>query len=183
MSQTTLIKSRYHPVRAILTFYFCFDKHTNNNNQKPDIMSTKIFVNLPVKDLKKSMDFFSKLGFTFNPQFTDDTAACMKITDEIFAMLLTHDKFKMFTTKEIADASKTTEVLLCLALDSKEKVNEITDNALSAGGTEPRQPQDYGFMFGRSFTDPDGHIWEPIWMDPSFVNQGEKPAVAQEAVA
>ena len=146
-------------------------------------MPTKIFVNLPVKDLKKSMDFFTKLGFTFNPQFTDDTAACMRITDEIYAMLLTHDKFKMFTTKEIADTSKTTEVLLCLALDSKEKVNEITDNALSAGGTEPRQPQDYGFMFGRSFTDPDGHIWETIWMDPEFINKGEKPVVSEESLA
>lgn len=139
-------------------------------------MPTKIFVNLPVKNLKKSMDFFSKLGFTFNPQFTDETAACMVITEDIYAMLLTHAKFKEFTSKEIADANKTTEVLTCLSFDSKEKVNEIADNAINSGGAEARPAMDYGFMFGRSFSDPDGHIWEAIWMDPAFVNQEQQPA-------
>jgi uncharacterized protein len=139
-------------------------------------MPTKIFVNLPVKNLKKSMDFFSKLGFTFNPQFTDETAACMVITEDIYAMLLTHAKFKEFTSKEIADANKTTEVLTCLSFDSKEKVNEIADNAINNGGAEARPAMDYGFMFGRSFSDPDGHIWEAIWMDPAFVNQEQQPA-------
>ncbi len=134
-------------------------------------MPTKIFVNLPVKDLDKSMKFFKQLGFTFNPQFTDETAASMVISDDIYAMLLTHAKFKEFTKKEIADANKTTEVMTALALDSKEAVNEMTEKAVKAGGTEPRPPMDYGFMFGRSFEDPDGHIWEPFWMDPSHVQQ------------
>lgn len=142
-------------------------------------MPTKIFVNLPVKDLNKSMDFFKKLGFTFNPQFTDDTAACMVITEDIYAMLLTHAKFSEFTTKQIADANKTTEVLTCLSFDSKEKVNEIADNAIKSGGAEARPAMDYGFMFGRSFSDPDGHIWEAIWMDPAFVNQEQQPAETQ----
>jgi uncharacterized protein len=134
-------------------------------------MGTKIFVNLPVKDLKRSLDFFAKVGFTFNPQFTDQTAACMIISDDIFAMLLTEEKFKEFTKKEIADATKTTEVLTCLSMDSKEKVNYIVDAALKAGATEAREPMDYGFMYGRSFDDLDGHIWEIIWMDPSHIQE------------
>ena len=134
-------------------------------------MSTKIFVNLAVKDLNKAMEFFSKLGFRFNPQFTDETAACMVISDDIFAMLLTEAKFREFTKKEIADATKTTEVLTCLSTDSKAKVNDIVDTALKAGATEAREPMDYGFMYGRSFNDLDGHIWEIIWMDPSHVQK------------
>jgi hypothetical protein len=134
-------------------------------------MPTKIFVNLAVKDLDRSMAFFKQLGFTFNPQFTDNTAACMVVTDDIYAMLLTHPKFKEFTKKDIADAHKTTEVLTCLSFDSKEKVNEVVDTAVAVGGTEVREPQDYGFMYGRSFNDPDGHIWEIIWMDPSHIQR------------
>ena len=134
-------------------------------------MSTKIFVNLAVKDLERSEEFFKRLGFTFNPQFTDETAACMVIADDIYAMLLTHPKFKEFTKKDVADAHKTTEVLTCLSFDSKEKVNEVVDGAIAAGGTEAREPQDYGFMYGRSFNDLDGHIWEIIWMDPSHIQR------------
>ncbi len=134
-------------------------------------MPTKIFVNLAVKDLERSKEFFKQLGFTFNPQFTDETAACMVIADDIYAMLLTHPKFKEFTKKEVADAHKTTEVLTCLSFDSKEKVNEVVDGAIAAGGTEAREPQDYGFMYGRSFNDLDGHIWEIIWMDPSHIQR------------
>ena len=129
----------------------------------------KIFVNLPVKDLEKSMTFFKALGFTFNAQFTDETAACMVISDDIFAMLLTHDKFKQFTPKTIADASLTSEVLTALSADSKDEVNKMVDAALKAGGQKLREPQDYGFMYERSFQDPDGHIWEIIWMDPANV--------------
>lgn len=136
-------------------------------------MPTKIFVNLPVKDLNKSMDFFKQIGFTFNRQFTDETAACMVITEDIYAMLLTHAKFKEFTPKEIADSTKTTEVLTCLSFDSKDQVNQIVDNAIKAGGSEARPAQDYGFMFGRSFNDLDGHIWETVWMDPSAVQSGQ----------
>jgi uncharacterized protein len=134
-------------------------------------MPTKIFVNLAVKNLNTSMGFFKRLGFAFNPQFTDETAACMVISDDIYAMLLTETKFKEFTPKEIADATKTTEVLTALSADSKDEVNRIVDTALAAGATEAREPMDYGFMFGRSFSDLDGHIWEIIWMDPSQVQQ------------
>jgi uncharacterized protein len=132
-------------------------------------MARKIFVNLPVQDLQRSMAFFAALGFTFNKQFTDDTAACMVISDDIYAMLLTHAKFREFTRKEIADATEVTEVLTCLSADSKAEVDRLADAALAAGGTEARGPMDYGFMYGRSFQDPDGHIWEVIWMDPSHV--------------
>ncbi len=132
-------------------------------------MSTKIFVNLAVKDLNRSMDFFKSLGYSFNTQFTDDTAACMVISEDIYAMLLTEDKFKQFTPKQIADATKSTEVLTCLSAESKDKVNELVDKAIKAGATETREPQDYGFMFGRSFNDLDGHIWEIMWMDEANI--------------
>jgi uncharacterized protein len=132
-------------------------------------MPTKIFVNLPVRDLERSMAFFKKLGFSFNPQFTDETAACMVISDDIYAMLLTHKKFGEFTTKTIAGATKTTEVLTCLSRDSRAEVDALVDAALAAGGTKPREPADHGFMYERSFEDPDGHIWEIMWMDPSAV--------------
>ena len=129
-------------------------------------MSTKIFVNLPVKDLKRSIDFFTKLGFTFNKKFTDETATCMVISNDIYAMLLIHDKFREFTPKAIADAHATSEVLIALSFDSKLKVDELVNKALVAGATEARSPVDHGFMFTRSFNDPDGHIWEIFWMDP-----------------
>ena len=128
-------------------------------------MSKKIFVNLPVKDLDKSISFFKQLGYEFNPQFTDDTAACMVISDEIYTMLLTEKKFKEFTPKEIANASTTTEVITCLSCDSKDEVNDLMDRALGAGASETRGPQDYGFMYGRSYSDLDGHIWELMWMN------------------
>jgi uncharacterized protein len=134
-------------------------------------MARKIFVNLAVKHLDKSIEFFEKLGFSFNPQFTDETAACMVISDDGYAMLLTRAKFKEFTPKEIADANTTTEVLTCLSADSKDEVNRIVDTALAAGATEARAPMDYGFMFGRSFNDLDGHIWEIIWMDPRHIQE------------
>jgi uncharacterized protein len=129
----------------------------------------KIFVNLPVKNLEKSTTFFKALGFSFNAQFTDETAACMVISDDIYAMLLTHDKFKQFTPKAIADAASTSEVLTCLSAESKDEVNKMVDAALKAGGQKLREPQDHGFMYERSFQDPDGHIWEIMWMDPAAV--------------
>ena len=132
-------------------------------------MSTKIFVNLAVKDLGKSMEFFKNLGFTFNPKFTNDSAACMVISENIFSMLISEDKFRTFTPKQISDATKTTEVLNALTVESREKVNELVDKALKAGATE-NEPQDHGFMFVRSFNDPDGHIWEIFWMDESAAN-------------
>jgi predicted lactoylglutathione lyase len=134
-------------------------------------MTRKIFVNLPVKDLERSMTFFKQLGFKFNPQFTDHTAACMVIADDIYAMLLTHPKFKMFTKKEIADATRFTEVLTALSFESKAQVNEFVDAALKAGAIESGEVQDHGFMYGRSFDDLDGHTWEIFWMDPNHIQK------------
>ncbi|MFN2457134.1 MAG: VOC family protein [Chitinophagaceae bacterium] len=136
-------------------------------------MATKIFVNLPVKDLNKSKDFFTKLGFTINPQFTDEKAACIVIDEDIYTMILREEFFKTFIPgKEISDAAKTTEVLVALSADSKESVDEMADKALAAGASKLREPEDHGFMYSRSFNDPDGHIWEVIWMDPAAVNKG-----------
>jgi predicted lactoylglutathione lyase len=130
------------------------------------IMSTKIFVNLPVKDLNKSMDFFKALGWTFNPQFTDDTAACLVISDAIYVMLLTHKKFGEFTKRKIADGA-TVEALIAIAVDSKADVDRIAGAAINAGAEEAKPPQDYGFMQLRTFLDLDGHHWEVLYMDPA----------------
>jgi predicted lactoylglutathione lyase len=132
-------------------------------------MATKIFVNLPVRDLKKSMTFFEALGYRFNQQFSDDTAACLVISDDIYAMLLTHAKFKEFTPKTICDATKSTEVLVALSCDSRKQVEELVRKALAAGGSRYSEPKDHGFMYQDGFQDPDGHIWEVFYMDPSFV--------------
>jgi uncharacterized protein len=135
-------------------------------------MATKIFVNLPVKDLKKSMEFFTKLDFTFNSQFTDETAACMVVSEDIYVMLLTQDKFKTFTPKAICDATKSTEVLVCLSCESRENVNEMVHKAVGGDGTTYNEPRDHGFMYGHGFQDLDGHIWELIYMEPSAIHQG-----------
>ncbi len=132
-------------------------------------MSKSIFVNLPVKDLQKSMAFFATLGWSHNPQFTDETAASIVISDTIYVMLLTHDKYRQFTDKPIADAQKTSQVLIALAAETPEEVNRIADAALEAGASEPKPPQDYGFMKLRTFEDLDGHHWEVLWMDPAHV--------------
>ena len=134
-------------------------------------MATKIFVNLPVKDLKKSMEFFRKLGYTFNAQFTDETAACMVIADDIFAMLLTEAKFKGFTPNAICDARKSTEMLVALSCDTRDQVDETVRNAVAAGGNTYNKPQDHGFMYGHGFQDLDGHIWEVFFMEPSAIKQ------------
>lgn len=135
-------------------------------------MAMKIFVNLPVNDLNKSIEFFTKLGFTFNPQFTDETATCMIVNEDIFVMLLTHAKFKTFTPKAICDATKSTEVLVCLTAESRDHVNDMVRKAVAAGGTTYDEPQDHGFMYGHGFQDLDGHIWELVYMESSAVNQG-----------
>ncbi len=132
-------------------------------------MATKIFVNLPVKNLNKSIEFFTKLGFSFNQQFTDETATCMIVTDDIFVMLLTEEKFKTFTPKEICDAKKYTEALVCLSLEGRAKVDEMVRKAVTAGGATYNEPQDHGFMYGHGFQDLDGHIWELIYMEPGAV--------------
>jgi len=128
-----------------------------------------IFVNLPVNDLGASKKFFTELGYTINPQFSDDNAASIVISDTIVAMLLTKAFYATFTQKEIADATKTSEVLVALGAESREKVDELVDKALAAGGSPAGQTQDLGFMYGRSFDDLDGHTWEVVWMDPAAV--------------
>ena len=127
-------------------------------------MSKQVFINLPVADLPKSMAFFKALGFSHNPQFTDDTAACIVISETIFVMLLTHSKFRVFTPKSICDTTKSAEVLLCLSCDSRSQVDDLVAKAVAAGGSIYANPKDYGFMYQHSFADPDGHQWELIHM-------------------
>ncbi len=136
-------------------------------------MSTQIFVNLPVKNLQQSIGFFRQLGFNFNPQFTDETATCMIVSENIFVMLLTHEKFQTFTPKAICDATKSTEVLTCLSLENRAKVDEMVRQAVAAGGTTYAEPQDHGFMYANGFQDLDGHIWELVYMEPSAIDQAE----------
>lgn len=133
-------------------------------------MATNIFVNLPVKDLNEAVAFFTKLGYRFNPQFTDETATCMIISDSIYVMLLTEPKFQSFTPKPICDATKNTEVLVALSMDSRTEVDEMVRKAVAAGGSTYNQPQDHGFMYAHGYQDLDGHIWELFYMDPSAVN-------------
>jgi len=129
-------------------------------------MSKLVFINLPVSDLARATAFYEAIGATKNEQFCDHTASCMVFSDTIHVMLLTHDKFRQFTPKTIADARTTSEVLICLSADDKDAVDAMVEKAASAGGrADPSAKQDYGFMYGRSFEDPDGHIWETMWMD------------------
>ena len=130
-------------------------------------MARKIFVNLPIKNMERSQAFFKSLGFSFNPQFTNEQGACMVISEDIFAMLLVEPFFQTFTKKPIADAKKSTEVLVCLSCDSRDEVDALVKKALAAGGTAPNAPQDHGFMYGHGFEDLDGHVWELVWMDPN----------------
>ena len=132
-------------------------------------MARKIFVNLPIKDMERSQAFFRALGFSFNPQFTNEQGACMVISEDIFTMLLVEPFFQTFTKKPIADAKKSTEVLVCLSCDSRDEVDALVKKALAAGGTAPNAPQDHGFMYAHGFEDLDGHIWEVMWMDPNAV--------------
>jgi predicted lactoylglutathione lyase len=134
-------------------------------------VSNQIFVNLPVKQLKKSIDFFTGLGFSFNKQFTDDTATCMIVSDNIFVMLLTEKKFQSFTPKKICDATRNTEVLVALSMESRARVDEMVRRAVAGGGTTYNEPQDHGFMYQHGFQDLDGHIWEIFWMDPATIKQ------------
>ena len=134
-------------------------------------MSTKIFVNLPVKDLGKSVDFFTQLGFSFNPQLTDDKATGMIVSDDAFVMLLVEDFFTTFTTKDVCDAATHTEAILCLSAESRSGVDELVDKALHAGGQPSNFTMDEGPMYGRSFQDLDGHLWEIMYMDPSNLKQ------------
>jgi hypothetical protein len=132
-------------------------------------MASQIFLNLPVKDLNKSIKFFTKLGYTFNPQFTDENATCMIISDTIYAMLLTEPFFKGFTKKEIPDTAVSNECIIALSADRREAVDAMIAKAVEAGAATPSAPQDHGFMYGHNFTDLDGHLWEYFWMDPNHI--------------
>ena len=134
-------------------------------------MATKIFVNLPVKDLDKSVTFFTALGYTFNPQFTNEKATCMIISEDIFVMLLVESFFQNFTKKEIADATKCTESIICLSADSREEVDGLVSKAIAAGGSAPNAKQDQGPMYGHGFQDLDGHLWEVMYMDLAAFSQ------------
>jgi len=137
-------------------------------------VTTKIFVNLPVKNLNKTIEFFTKLGFKFNPQFTDENATCMIVGEDIFVMLLVEKFFKTFTKKEICDTSKNTEVIVALSVEGREKVDKMINKAIEAGGRESRELQDHGWMYGRSFEDINGHLWEIIYMDENALKNGKK---------
>lgn len=141
-------------------------------------MSRMIFVNLGVKDLPRSRAFFDALGFSFNEKFSDDTAACMVVSDTIFVMLLTEPKFQSFTPKPMADAHSSTEVMNCLSCESREEVDSMVAKAVAAGGTTFNEPKDHGFMYYHAFSDPDGHIWEIMWMDPAAAVDGCPEAAA-----
>lgn len=130
-------------------------------------MATKIFVNLPVKDLNKSVAFFTTLGYTFNPQFTDENATCMIISEDIFVMLLVEPYFKGFTKKLIPDTQTNAQAIIALSAESREEVDTLVNLALQAGGTAPNAAQDQGYMYGHGFQDLDGHLWEVMWMDPA----------------
>ena len=144
-------------------------------------MSRMIFVNLPVADLQKSRTFLEALGAVNEPKFTDETAACMVFSESIHVMLLTHDKFRHFTPRPIADANAGTEVLICLSADSRESVDTAVERGEANGGTaDPAPKQDYGVMYGRSVADPDGHIWEIMWMDPATAERGAE--AVQDAI-
>jgi hypothetical protein len=132
-------------------------------------MATQIFVNLPVKDLNRSVDFFTRLGYTFNAQFTDENATCMVVEENIYVMLLVESYFATFTNKQVADASRTTEAIVCLSADSREQVDRLVATAVAGGGTAPRDAQDHGFMYQHGFEDPDGHLWELVYMEPGVV--------------
>lgn len=134
-------------------------------------MHKQIFVNLAIGDMQKSQAFFKHLGFSFNPQFTNDQGACMVISDNIYAMLLTRDFFQGFTGKALVDAKQATEVLICLSCDSRAEVDDLVARAQAAGGTVPRAPQDHGFMYAHGFEDLDGHIWELVYMEPGAAHQ------------
>lgn len=129
-------------------------------------MTRQIYVNLPVADLERSKEFFARLGFGFNAQFSNETAACMIIADDIYVMLLTRDFFQTFTKKPVADATATSEVLVCLSCASRAEVDALVSGAIEAGGSAPNPRQDHGFMYAHGFEDLDGHVWELVYMEP-----------------
>jgi predicted lactoylglutathione lyase len=146
----------------------------------PKSTARKVFINLPVRDLPRAKAFFSALGFGYNEKFTDDKAACMVISEEAYVMLLSEPFFKTFTKQEVCDTSRQTETLLALSCESRSEVDELAAKAIAAGGREAMPAQDYGFMYTKTFYDPDGHHWELFWMDPKAVEVGPQEFVASQ---
>lgn len=134
-------------------------------------MATQIYVNLPVKELKRSVDFFTGLGFSFNAEFTDDNATCMVVDENIYVMLLVEEFFQGFTPKAVCDAHRSTEVLVCLSRASREDIHHMVEKAVAGGGKTPNPPKDYGFMYQHGFEDLDGHMWELVYMEPKQPGQ------------
>lgn len=132
-------------------------------------MATQIFVNLPVNDLNASIAFFESLGYSFNPQFTDESATCMIIGESIYAMLMTRERFQGYAPHPVSDAKQQTEVLIALSCESRQQVDEMISKALAAGGTTYKEPEDHGFMYAQAFQDLDGHVWEVFHMDPNAI--------------
>jgi len=142
--------------------------------------SRLIFVNLPVHDVSASTAFFRTLGFDFDEKFTNESCACLVVSEQAYVMLVAESRFAEFTTKPIADARQSTEAILCVSAESREAVDAFADDALRAGASSANEPMDHGFMYGRSFCDLDGHLWEVMWMSPEAVEQGPT-AAAQTA--
>jgi predicted lactoylglutathione lyase len=142
-------------------------------------MNRKLFVNIAVADLGRAVDFFTGLGFEFDPRFTDESATCMLIGEDAYAMLLVNERFQDFTKKELVDSKTQTEAILALSADSREEVDDFAEKALAGGGRPANDPMDMGFMYSRSFQDPDGHLWEVFWMDPAAVEQGPEAVGAE----
>jgi uncharacterized protein len=140
--------------------------------------SRKLFVNLAVDDLDRSIDFFTKLGFSFDERFTDESATCMLVGEDAYVMLLVRPRFQDFTKKEIVDSTRQTETILALSAESREDVDEFADKALANGGSPANDPMEMDFMYGRSFHDPDGHLWEVFWMDMAAVEEQAKAGAA-----
>jgi predicted lactoylglutathione lyase len=130
------------------------------------VTARKLFVNLAVEDLDRSVGFFTGLGFTFDPQFTDESATCMVVGGDAFVMLLVRDRFRDFTKKQLADSTAQTEAIIAVSAESRDEVDRLVETALGSGGSPANEPMDLGFMYGRSFNDPDGHLWEVVWMNP-----------------
>lgn len=151
-----------------IDFGSCFIKKYIEIKTKSE-MRTKIFVNFPVKDLKRSIEFYKEIGFSQNMRFSGEYAACMALTEEIYVMLLLENYFKDYTNKNVADGAKTTEVINCLSAPNRTSVDEMADKAMNAGGAVSKEPIDLELMYGRSFCDPDGHIWEIMWVDESNI--------------
>ena len=141
-------------------------------------MTRKLFVNIAVEDLDRSVDFFTKLGFSFDARFTDESATCMLVGEDAYVMLLVRQRFQDFTKKEIVDSTRQTEAILALSAESREDVDQLADKALASGGAPANDPMEMDFMYGRSFHDPDGHLWEVFWMNMAVVEEQAKAGAA-----